>query len=266
VADVDGLPKNPFNILNGSNNRGSDGILLENELAIDGELTGTNDASQVVFDTGYMPSNTVVGLHQMYVRFFAEGVDDQDNALTVTYYIQGDNGEDLVALSFDTVYKSPISPIIGNGMGLCYFYENYKYRIVIESHASLQDGQQVGVDYVKLVPRDPLSMIGYQCYVSGGNLYVPITFPVRLELTPSGSNYYYSVSYTYPTTMINAIPVACATATNPDYFADITYYDDTGFTAIIANKDGTNWSGPTAGFINVIVSGYMEINSLLPSE
>lgn len=267
MSETSGMPKNIFRLLPSSSNRGRDSILVSNPNSIEGEVSQVLDPNKIVFDTGYVPAGEWAGEHQVVVKWYSNipvGSNGKSSnpGITVQYWVTDENGIESMALSEDVPYSTSFSPLFGDGVGLNYFSETKQHRIVVVSHASLQDGQYVQIDYVKM---DVVSRWDTQAYYiyCGDNSTPAVSYQdvVQVTITGDSSTYKFSTTYQLPYTPYWFVVTPCNDGdSSGDSEFSVTNYDYTNnkFTVTCTDLQHVNWSGKLT--FTCIIQAWIPLN------
>lgn len=266
-----GISVNPFNIIDAIEYKSSNAVPTSQAGAKDGTIAVVTGPNQVIFDTGYLPKDSLLGLHQFYVKWYSSVAGTLANGqiwngLVFQYWKKDSSGNETNVYNYEVPWHDDISPYGLNWCGLCFFFEGYQYRIVIVSDSSISDTDWVGLDYIRMNDIDPVMLAGN--YAEGGTVYnngapaVPQILQSRVGVSIAGGGYSYTVNISIPlvnsgadmTALVSTdLSSATVSGANPqDIYASLIGTSGSTITVAITNTMGANWSATGTVYVNCI--------------
>ena len=234
-----GVTTNPYRMIQATEKIGNGADVVNNSDASFGLVASVTGPGKTIMDTGYFPFNEFIGAHHLDIRWYSN--ISSGYGMTLQYWKMDINGVETLCRSVDIDWHSDISDEFGNSAGGGWFNQNYQYRFVVISHATVPLTSYVAIDFLKLTSENPWS-VGVQSLHGGpsGAPNNPVLMQVQVPVTVSGG-----YSYTTVVTVTGWTPnMASIVGVSPlqDIILAVTSSDSTTFTFTLTHRAGTTWS------------------------
>lgn len=244
-----GVMNNPFQIIGGTERIGPDAVIVENTSAGAGVVAQVVGPNKIIMDTGYFPPNTFLGPLMCDAIFYSNvGYTD---VLTLELWRRNPAGYEEIVYTRNRTFYGDISPYFGNNMLDVNCTVNNEYRLVFKSYSGNAATTTVGIDYIKINPKNQFAVDAAAVYSGvGANYGSPTQITVWRQTTvcaSAGANGFtagFTTGFdcTGTDVSINVTP-GNFTAGGTMPFMIISAVTTTGFSVYFQNAAGTAMTG-----------------------
>lgn len=244
-----GVMNNPFQVIGGTEKIGPDAIVVENTAAGAGVVAQVIGPNKIIMDTGYFAPNTFLGPLMCDVIFYSNvGFTD---VITLELWRRNPAGYEEIVYTRSRTFYGDISPYFGNNILNVNCTVNNEYRMVFKSHSANAATTTVGIDYIKINPKNQFTVNSSVVYSGvAGNYGSPTEITIWRATTVCASAGSSGFTNTF-TTGFDCTGTDVSIQVTPGNFAVggtmpfmiVSAVSSTGFSVYFQNAAGTAMTG-----------------------